>query len=344
MVRSMPADATALFETPAPEISTERASALLMDRFNIKGTLEPLVSERDLNYRVRTEQGSLLLKFSNAAEPATVTDFQTAALQHLGERCPELTVPRVLSDCDGNPWSTCEVRSGSEHALRLFSWVEGKPLRNTGTHDDHPAQLGRMLALVDGALSDFAHPAEQPPLLWDMMQAPALTPLCQHVDDAALQDRCLEQLRRFQNTLKPSLASLRTQTIYNDLNHSNALVTDQDSRFIAGLIDFGDVLRGPLIVDVAVACAYLCQAKRDPYSQVRPFLRGYQAQLPLESEELAILHELIRTRMVMTILITRWRARQHPENQAYILRNEPQARTVLAILSELPATSVFREL
>ena len=47
--------------------------------------------------------------------------------------------------------------------------------------------------------------------------------------------------------------------------------------------------------------------------------------LPLEDAEFEILFDLVATRMILTVLITSWRADIQPENREYILRNAPSA-------------------
>jgi hypothetical protein len=45
---------------------------------------------------------------------------------------------------------------------------------------------------------------------------------------------------------------------------------------------------------------------------------------------------LIEARLLVTVLVTRWRANRNPQNRSYILRNEPTARAGLATLGSLP--------
>jgi Ser/Thr protein kinase RdoA (MazF antagonist) len=92
------------------------------------------------------------------------------------------------------------------------------------------------------------------------------------------------------------------------------------------------MVRSPLVIDVAVGAAYLCEDGEDPLSGIVSFLRGYSLIRSLHKEELELLYDLIITRCVMTIVITRWRAAQHPENRDYILRNEPRARSTIRTL------------
>jgi hydroxylysine kinase len=69
--------------TPPPVLAAELALNLLHKHWGLTGTLDPLTSERDLNYRVTTPQGRYVLKLANPAEPATVTRFQTLSLIHI---------------------------------------------------------------------------------------------------------------------------------------------------------------------------------------------------------------------------------------------------------------------
>lgn len=58
--------------------------------------------------------------------------------------------------------------------------------------------------------------------------------------------------------------------------------------------------------------------------------------MPLTETEIALLPDLIATRLLITVAITGWRAQQHPENRQYILRNNGLAWTGLARLDALP--------
>ena len=63
--------------TPPPVLTPAEALALLQTHWGLTGTVSPLTSERDLNYRVTTAQGRYVLKLANPAEPASVTNLQT---------------------------------------------------------------------------------------------------------------------------------------------------------------------------------------------------------------------------------------------------------------------------
>ena len=69
-----------------PDFTIEEAQALLAQHFGLDGSLQPLDSERDQNFKVNTGDGRCcILKIVNGAEPEIESDFQTALLKHAGE-------------------------------------------------------------------------------------------------------------------------------------------------------------------------------------------------------------------------------------------------------------------
>ena len=74
---------------PSPQLPPESAAAILEEYWGLRGTLRPLVSERDQNFRVDAEaDGRFVLKIANSAEHRQVTLFQIAALQYIEGRSP----------------------------------------------------------------------------------------------------------------------------------------------------------------------------------------------------------------------------------------------------------------
>ena len=69
-----------------------------LTRYGIRALrAEPLVSERDRNFRLDAIDGRrYVLKFSNSAEQEQVVDFQNRALQHIAVTDPGLPVPAGL--------------------------------------------------------------------------------------------------------------------------------------------------------------------------------------------------------------------------------------------------------
>src|SRR4029079_2431793 len=104
-------------------------------------------------------------------------------------------------------------------------------------------------------------------------------------------------LERFGERVLARLRDLPAQAIHNDANEHNVLVGD-DGR-VSGLIDFGDVCRGPRVCGLAVACAYAMTPLEGPEREVLPLVAGYHEVAPLRPEELALLPDLVRARLAV---------------------------------------------
>ena len=202
--------------------------------------------------------------------------------------------------------------------------------------------MGEMAARISLGLQGFAHAGADHVLQWDIRQASTLRPLLSHVpqDIAAL---CAATLDRFDAEVAPRLAACRWQVVHNDLNPHNVLVDAEKPDQIAGVLDFGDMVRTPLVCDLGVAASYQVDPSAALESLV-DFTAAYHRVLPLTPLELALVPDLTATRMLTTICITAWRAARYPENSAYILRNYPSARAGLLALAALPRADVLSAL
>ncbi|MDH3545581.1 MAG: phosphotransferase [Gammaproteobacteria bacterium] len=319
---------------PPPALSGDDAADILSDHYNIAGKLRPLTSERDQNFVVATASGEqFVLKISNSAEVAAVTDLQTAALLHIAETMPELPVPRLVHTVNGDSILTIVAADRRPHRVRVLTWLDGVPIRRAEWAPECAATLGTCLARLGHALRNFEHAAADYALLWDLKRAVLLRDLLEYVGDTALRALCERRLDVFETRVLPKLDDVRWQVIHNDLNPSNVLVDAQDARMIKGIIDFGDIVRSPLIVDIAVAAAYLMRDKDDVLEDVLAFVAAYCEVEPLEPAEIDLLFDLILTRSAMTILITHWRVMRYPENREYIVRSETGARKMLERMS-----------
>lgn len=333
-------DLFAVLKTERPHFPVTLASQVLQETYGRVGKLDPLDSERDRNYRVTENDGRRsVLKIANSAESPSITAYQTDALVHIAQTAPALPVPRVIPATSGALIIDAIAEDGRKHSVRLFSWIDGAPIDTLARSDGVVRQLGRILAELGQALEGFRHPASGYSLLWDLKNAASLEGLLDEVDDRDLRALCKHRLERFRASVVPKFSSVRWQTIHNDLNPGNVLLNSQGTE-VAGIIDFGDVVHSPLVVDVAVACAYLLSDSSDPLADVDTFVAGYSSVTPLAEDELGILFDLILTRSVMTILISRWRAARYPDNREYILSSEAEARDMLETLNMTQAAAI----
>ncbi|MDX1403983.1 MAG: phosphotransferase [Woeseiaceae bacterium] len=347
------ADPFAVIETETPSFGETEVRQIVRAHYGLNVSLDPLLSERDQNFHMRCADGrEFVLKIANAAEDPQATEFQVAALQHLeaylaANESPVI-VPRIVKTLSGE--SSITVESGSsQHVTRVITYLPGVPLGRTSPSDELCRDLGIHLAHLGRALRDFEHPGSGHGLLWDIQQALQLRRILDHVDDRKMRATVAATLDDFESCALPGLGSLRTQVIHSDLNPENVLIDTDDGSRVAGIIDFGDMLKAPLIVDVAVACSYLRTLDGNPLARIAEFLSAYHSVTPLELEEIDLLFDLIKTRLAATISILAWRASLRGADDAYLreaVASENSAADFLERIQELPrdhARQTFRQ-
>ncbi|MFT3953026.1 MAG: phosphotransferase [Piscinibacter sp.] len=325
-----------LLDQAAPPVTLAEAAALAERHFGLTGTLRPLTGERDRNFHLEGADGRHhVVKIAHPAEAPAVTDFQVRALLHIAEADPTLATPRAVLPVDGAAEAVWRVPGAPDRRLRCYTYLEGRPLHLAAPSAAQRARLGRFLARLDTALAGFRHPSDDHDILWDLKRAARVRPLLADIADPdrrALPERAFA---RFEAEILPVLGTLRTQVVHNDFNPHNILADAADDSRIAGVIDFGDMVRAPLVQDLATACAYQVAPQGHPLDGPADLIAAFHAELPLEEAELAVLPGLIATRMALTIAISSWRAARHPDNAAYILRNQKAAWSGLERLERL---------
>jgi len=329
--------------TTPPAFTRADAEQIANQYFGIDSQADLLASERDQNFCLRADDGQrFALKIANHAEQLQVVDFQNKALLHIANTDASIPVPRVIPGLDGRLFYSTEL-NGRAHIVRLLSWMEGQVLYDVQAGPGLIRQLGNILARLGIALENFDHAGSNPPLLWDMKRAAGLRSLLAAIEDQALKQLIVKTLDRF-DEIAPILESLRSQVIYNDLNPDNVLLDTARPQQISGIIDFGDLVKSPLIIDLAVAAAYYLAEGDDPLAGVLPMIAGYHELRPLQSMEMEILTDLIRTRLVTSLLIMSWRMSKFPENREYLQRSQASSKAFLASLDGLDPQIAFNQL
>lgn len=328
-----------------PDFSIADAKRLLAEHYGLDGSLSPLDSERDQNFKVTASTGGIyILKIVNAAEPPVESDFQTALLSHVGEHAPDLPVPHIRPTISGASLGETTSAHGVRHLLRLVGWVPGTPLAQSARSRQALTSLGRLLGRFDKALQGFMHPGALRDLDWNIRNAGRSAERLQHIagpDDRALLERFLT---RFDTVVAPKLAKQRSTVIHNDANDWNVLVANDDHDRIAGLIDLGDALYAPVIAEVAIAAAYAGLDHADPIGAAAAIACGFHAEYPLLEEEVDLLFDLIAMRLVTSVTISASR-HAHTGGNPYLTISEKPAWTLLRKLDAMNprfATAILR--
>lgn len=317
----------------APSLTVDNVAHAVEATFGLGGDYSPLVSERDQNFMLRSANGSrYVVKVTSRFEKSVATDFQIDALQHL-EQARDVLVPKVCQTLSGD----LSCRISDEHGayrLRVVTWVDGVPLETLSLEQDIVRDLGTALARLDRAFAGFSHPGERPELLWDLQRAAELRSLLSCIDDAGIKARVAHVIDDFENTVLPEISGLRSQVIHGDPNPGNVLTTNAGM----GFIDFGDIVKAPLVFDVAIAASYLRTSDADPLQFIVPFVAAYHAAMPLTTREAELLFDLVRARLATTISLLYWRLDAREQDDPYrqkALDGESDAARFLGLLDSL---------
>ncbi len=309
-------DASAALETAPPLLDPVEAQRMTERIFGVEGSLTPLDSDRDQNYRVEAGRQAFVLKFSNPAEDPASVDFQTAVLEHLEAVAPELPVPRVVPTVDGATRANVRGSDGRASTARLLTFVPGRAVRPTDLHLGALHAYGADIARLGQALRGFFHPAAGRELLFDLKYATQALPMAHDIDDPAQRALAIDVLERFAHTVLPKLPALRAQVIHNDLTLENVLF--DDAHRISGIVDFGDAVHTALVCDLSSALASLLPRRPDPAEAAAAVVHGYNSRTALEPADVALLPDLLSARLAMSAAWAAWRVRRYPDSAEYV--------------------------
>jgi 4-aminobutyrate aminotransferase-like enzyme/Ser/Thr protein kinase RdoA (MazF antagonist) len=321
----------------APAFSPAEAADVARHLYGLDAAAEPLPSERDQNFLLRTRAGDrYVLKIANGADDRPLLEAQNGALSYVERRAS--ICPRVLPSIDGASLASVTTAGGASHYVRLFTWIDGEPLGDIPVRaGDLLEQFGERVAELDLALDGFDHPAIHRQFYWDLAGGlPLVRELAPLIHDEEMRARVLRLAARVERRDGARLATLRRAAAHNDPNDYNVLVSD---RIITGILDFGDIVHTYAIADLAIAMAYAILGTDDIAAAATAVFRGYERMRALDDDEIASLFGLVTLRLCMSVCIAARQQRQRPED-AYLGVSQGPIAQLLPALEALDPDAV----
>ena len=283
--------------------------------YGLAGQWSRLEGERDQNFKVTGVDGkSWVFKVCHPAEGEAIMAAQADVLEHIALTDPSLPVPRVRRSLSGEQLP-CIIYDGIEFRIMLLSWLEGQIPGDMEFDAEALNELGSLLGRLGVAMRGFVHaaPASRD-LVWDTGKAGRLRA---QVPNLPAEDRPLAEdiLDRHHGVTAPALLRMRSQIIHGDVHPYNS-VTDGGGR-ITGIIDFGDLVHGALVLDLANAIADFLSPGHDLAVTIYNMVRGYCRVTPLEEIEADAVLDLVEVRLLMTPLIDALKASNGIASQVY---------------------------
>ena len=334
-----------VFNTDPPCLNEAQISELLHQYYSLEGTLMPLVSERDQNFLVSAPPLKLVLKIANVAEDPLIIKAQNQALIYLNNSPLRHSVPDLISGTDGEHLYYYQSTQG-RHCVRLLSYLDGDLYSQVNKTSDSLTKMGVFLGQVSQSLSGFGHPgAHREDFLWNLDDAIKCKAYLNHIDDDDNRAMLAILFDRYEKHVLPQLDGCRGAVIHNDVNDNNIVVFEDSQGIDFGLIDFGDLCYGRQINELAVAMAYVLQGEENLYSACQQIVCAYHQQFPLFENELEVLFDLVKMRLVMSVCISSLRAKSYAENDYLSISQKPAFELLRRMQSVNPAfmTAVIRQ-
>ena len=300
---------------------------ILADVWGIEGTLHPLAGEYDLNFRVLARDGRrVVLKVMRPGCDRGFVEMLTSAHQHIRARDASVPVAEVIHTCDGGLFAEHEGR-----LVWMLTMLEGAEYARVR---HHPLALlrdfGGAVARMHGALADFSHPGlHRPGFKWDLMQAEWIA-TC-HPERSEGSAVGLSSIVARYREILPSLRAQPQAVLHNDLNDWNVLVSRDQ---LTGIIDFGDMISGPVVCDIAIAGAYIVLDHPHPERAFAAFVEGYHQVSPLSGAQLDLLWPLLLMRLAVSVTNSALMKRERPDDVYVVVSEKPawdflgRARTI----------------
>lgn len=323
---------SSVFSHPRPNFTAEEVKLELERDFGLRGEPQPLVGDRDQNWRVQGAHGNWVVKIAHALEDRALLELQNACLAHLQAVDPALGVPRLIASRAGEDMVTW-VRNDTPHAVRVLTHLPGELFASCAVSTPLLASLGGFMGRVSRALQGFAHPAaHRGDFLWNLDAALQVAPWVEEIEPPH-RELVARVFERYRERVQPRLKHLRMAVLHQDAHDHNLLVTPGATPQVTGLLDFGDMSVGHQINELAVTLAYALMGQEDLWSASRALIGAYAEAFPIRTEEADVLFDLAAARLAMSVCISTHRAHDFPDNDYLLISRTP----ALALLQRLDA-------
>ncbi|GEO86908.1 MULTISPECIES: aminotransferase [Alphaproteobacteria] len=325
-------------ELPRPTVSEEQARDILKTHYGLEGTIKELGSQQDRNFRIDTREARYVLKISREEYATIELAAQNAAMRHLATFPGMARIPEPVLATGGEDILFVTL-DDEDYQIRLLTYLDGEPLtQHKYLAPQVVAELGALTARIALGLKDFIHPGLDRELQWDLRRAgPVALHLLKSVTDQTRRDHIAKAMVTAVKRIQPLAGALRVQAIHHDITDDNVVARPNDKGRLMpdGVIDFGDVVTGWLVADLAVACASLLHhADGDPFF-ILPAVRAFQQHYPLNEAELKALWPLIVARAGVLVASTEQQLAIDPDND-YVKGNAEHEREMFKVATSVP--------
>ncbi len=285
------------------------AAAVLRKDWGIEGTLERLPGE-NFNALVNLD-GSPYAVVKLCPKTHVDVALEDAVLHRLASA--GLPVPTPLPTRSGHASTSFEHPTGTTTA-RVQAHLPGTQWRCVPSRPRLLEDIGRRLAQLHLALDGFAPDGADRSHTWDLTRAQQHRPSVELVGDPELRQILDSVMQLHSAVVLPGLSECPGGLLHGDANDENLLIEDES---VVGIVDFGDCLAGPYVVDLGITVAYAMQQDDCDLQSIAHLVGGYHAVRPLLTRELDLVVPIGLARLATSALIGAHRARIDPDHATW---------------------------
>lgn len=319
--------------TVAPETLTlahEESARLLRAHYGLtRARLTAMHSELSTVARVDLEgAGSLAFRASrHTPEEFELAKWRIGAMDHL--RALGVPVGGTVPALDGSRTPVVETTDGPA-ILHVGEWLDGVMLDSVPPTVELMRSVGRTAGAVSAGLADWREPPAEIGHPWELTRTLETVRSTLHsVTEPATRALLDEAIGRFEAAVAPRLPMLPRCVVHHDLHDSNLLV-DIAAERISGVLDFGDMVVGPRIADLAIPAAHAGRAGDDPVSAFLQVAEGWGHAVRLTEEEIDVVYDAGIGRLAVNLCI--WTDRASTDRAAYARARSARTERTLRLL------------
>ncbi|WP_160716126.1 aminotransferase class III-fold pyridoxal phosphate-dependent enzyme [Chitinophaga solisilvae] len=321
--------------------STTGIIKLVQEYYGLNVTGKELEGYEEANFFLEDENGKkYICKVADDTHSPSFLDAQAKILDKLSRSNIAGHFQQVLKNKKGEA-VTPLIFPEEIHYMRLYTWLEGKPMVTVKGTRELNVSLGNFLGKMDQALEMFSHPAMHRYIKWDIAQALDARAQLPCIKDHEKRRLAAYFLLQFEMEVLPQLSSLRKAYIHNDANDYNVLV---ENNAISGLIDFGDMVHTTLVNNLAIACTYVMLQAADPLQAAVEVVGGYHQAYALTPEETDLLYYLIAARLCISVTTSAGKAAEGSDNEFHFITENGAWQLLFKLITINPvaAQQAFR--
>lgn len=287
-----------------------------------------LESELSTVARIDLASGVVVAKVTRySPDELLAARWRLAAMQHLHRA--GIPVGGAMPDRNGELVTV--ATAGSETVLlQLSEWLAGVPLESITPAPDLLRSVGDTAARIARALAGWGAPPVEVTHPWELVRTLAtIDEAIDRVADQATRALVAEAAERFRRTVEPVLTRLPRSVVHHDLHDSNVLVEPALGR-VSGVLDFGDMVVGPRVAELAVAAAYASRNAADPVAAFLLVAEGWGTTVRLSDDEIGVIYRAGIGRLAVNAAV--WAAREHTSRGAYARARSARSRAALVAL------------